>query len=178
MKDRNDVGKQWCKWQYLNLGMFFNLQQYFSVYGTSTLMCICVCVSEVITIFSPSSSSLFLPQSPLHSINIACVHLTLPPFWSSLAFFLQRINPFALLTCLFFFFYLMETLLWSDSICSNTQLSDAQPHGPGRFEVDLVLTAGFTPFHQVSVLSKLYKKRFGSKKKKKKSWLIYRNIYF
>lgn len=126
-----------------------------------------------------ASSSLFLPQSPLHSINIACVHLTLPPFWSSLAFFLQRINPFALLTCLCFCFCfnLMETLLWSDSICSNTQLSDAQPHGPGRFEVGLVLTAGFTPFHQVSVLSKLYKKRFGSKKKKK-SWLIYRNIYF
>lgn len=121
-----------------------------------------------LTIFFPSSSSLFLPQSPLHSINIACVHLTLAPFWRSLAFFLQRINPLCSpYLPLFFFFFLILRRHSSDLIQSAlTQLSDAQPNGPGRFEVGLVLTAGFTPFHQVFVLSKLYKKDLVQIKKK------------
>lgn len=165
MKDRNDVGKQWCQWQYLNLGMFTNLQQYFSVYGTSTLMCVCVEHPLV-----SSFHSLLSTQSILHVCTLLC-----PLFEAASPFSSRGLTPLLSLPA-FFFINLMETLLWSDSICSNTQLSDAQPNGPGRFEVDLVLTAGFTPFHQVSVLSKLYKKRFGSKKKK--SWLIYRNIYF
>lgn len=166
MKDRNDVGKQWCKWQYLNLGMFSNLQQYFSVYGTSTLMCMYL---RLLQYFPPhplvsSFHSLLSTQSILHVCTLLC-----PLFEAASPFSSRGLTPFALLTCLFFFFflnYLMETLLWSDSICSNTQLSDAQPHGPGRFEVGLVLTAGFTPFHQVCFV-KIIQKRFGSNKKNK-----------
>lgn len=141
------------------------MQQYFSVYGTSTLMCVCVYL-RLLQYYPPhplvsSFHSLLSTQSIFHVCTLLC-----PLFEAASPFSSRGLTPFALLTCLcFFFFYLMETLLWSDSICSNTQLSDAQPHGPGRFEVGLVLTAGFTHFHQVSVLSKLYKKRFGSKKK-------------
>lgn len=112
-----------------------------------------------------ASSSLFLPQSPLHSINIACVHLTLPPFWSSLAFFLQRINPFALLTCLFFLLILWRhssDLIQSALTHSSVMLSHMDLAG-------LRLAWSWQPVSHPSIrflfCQNYTKKRFGSKKK-------------
>lgn len=141
-KARNDVSKQSCKWQYLNLGMFLKQQQLFPTYGRSTLKCVFVSDNQLNNLLR-SSSSLSLPHSPPHSINIACRHLTLAPFWRSLAFCLQRINPLCS-PCLPLFLYLRETFLWSDSIGSNTQHSEAQSNGHARFEAESVLTAGCT----------------------------------
>lgn len=124
-----------------------------------------------------ASSSLFLPQSPLHSINIACVHLTLPPFWSSLAFFLQRISAFALLTCLFFLLILWRhssDLIQSALTHSSVMLSQMDLAG-------LRLTWSWQPVSHPSIrflFCQNYTKKDLVQKNKIKSWLIYRNIYF
>lgn len=102
MKDRNDVGKQWCKWQYLNLGMFSNLQQYFSVYGTSTLMCVCVEHPLV-----SSFHSLLSTQSILHVCTLLC-----PLFEAASPFSSRGLTPLLSLPASVFVFFL---ILWRHS---------------------------------------------------------------